>query len=427
MKILNFEKLAATPKRKSALKIAEAGLLAIDTKLAVKETVNLEGGILRIKDEKIDLAYIGRIFVIGIGKCSLEAGAALEEILGEKIAAGVVIDVRPGKLRKIKTYAGTHPLPTERNVDATKEIIEVLRSAKESDLVIAIVSGGGSTLLCQPQKFTCVKEAALMECLTKAGADIYKINTVRKHLSLARGGYLAKYAYPARMISLIFSDVPHDNLEFVASGPTFMDTTTVKDAEQVLDGYKVEEVCGLPKAGLVETPKDQKYFEKVSNILVVSNKNALEAMESEARSLGFSAEIVDAGFSGEARKVGKDVILNLKEKPPHTVLLYGGESTVTVKGRGKGGRNQELALAALKYLSDNQLILALASDGRDNSDYAGAVCDKITRERATELGLDSQKFLDENDSGNFFGKVGDYLITVETGSNVSDLIIAINE
>lgn len=425
MRILNFEDLAVNEPRKIALKIAEAGFAAIDTTEAIIKNVRRDGNFLLVQDKKFELWPDSKLVVIGVGKCSLEAAAALEKILGDRIDCGAVIDVHQNGLKKIKSFSGSHPLPTEKNVDATRELIATLSNLKEKDLVLAIISGGGSTLLCQPQNLTCLEEAKIVECLTRAGANIREMNIVRKHISLARGGYLAKYAYPARVVSLIFSDVPGYELEFVSSGPTFKDTTTVKDAEAVLEKYNVRGACGLKNLELIETPKEEKYFEKVENILLVSNQIALEAMAEAAKKAGFAPRIVSYSFSGEARDLGLKIMKELEEQEPGTVLLYGGESTVNIKGKGKGGRNQELALGALRALRGQGVILAFASDGRDNSNHAGALCDIITWGKTQHLGLNPQVFLDNNDAYNFFAQVGDYLITGDTGANVSDLVLAL--
>ncbi len=426
MKIKNFEKLAVTDLRKTALEIAEAGLEAIDTEKAVKKEVILNGEILRIKDESFNLAGFERVFVVAVGKCSLEAGKAFEEILGDRLTNGIVLDIRPGNLRKIRTFTGTHPFPTTENVNATAEIIQLLSSLAEKDFVIFVISGGGSTLLCQPQNLICQDEKEILNYLFKAGADIEEINTIRKHLSLARGGHLAAYTHPAQSVALIFSDVPGGALEFVASGPTIRDTTTVEDARRVLEKYEVEKITGL-KINPLETPKEDKYFEKVANILFLDNMTALSAMAEKARTLGFNAKIRANVLDGEARETGENIALNLNEAEERTAILHGGETTVSVKGAGKGGRNQEVILGALKKIEVNQLVLSLASDGRDNTDFAGALCDTITRKKAEELNLKPDEFLKNNDSYEFFEQVGDYILTGDTGSNVSDLIIAIKK
>jgi len=427
MKIRNFDALAKTHLRRLALEIAEIGLHAIDTKKVIQKNVRVEDNELFVAQEKIPLKSIKRIFVVGVGKCSLEAGAALEKILGERINGGIILDVREGKLQRIRTFTGTHPLPSIQNINATRQIIFLLSELKKDDLVIFIISGGGSTLLCQPLNLTYEDEAVLLKHLFKVGADIYETNTIRKHLSLARGGYLAKYAYPAKVISLIFSDVPGNKLEFVASGPTIKDTTTVKDAEKITKKYDLEKKCNFKTRELIETPKDKKYFENVKNILMVSNKIALEAMAKKAVEFDFKPKIVTANLTGEARDVGREIARHLNKIGSKNILLYGGETTVTIKNQGRGGRIQELCLSALRFIKEGRIIIGVASDGRDNTEFAGAIADALTKENAKNVGLDPEKHLEENDSYNFFSKTGDFVLTGDTGSNVSDLIIAIKD
>ncbi len=417
--------MAQSPLRASALRMLEAGLQAIDTGAAVRRAVRLEGNSLSVQGQTFDLSGAGRLVLVGVGKCALEAASALEDILGERISDGLVIDIHPGKLKRVEALSGDHPFPTERNMDATRRLIGKLRGLAENDLVLAIISGGGSTLLCQPQNHTCLEERQILECLFRSGADIRTINTVRKHTSSARGGHLAEYAYPARVVSLIFSDVPGDDLASVASGPTFKDETTGEDARKILDSCMPG--SALARMELMETPKEEKYFEKVSNILIVSNRVALEAMAEQAKMEGFAPEIISASFSGEARELGAKAAREISLRPKRTALLYGGESTVSIKGGGKGGRNQELALGALSAMEPQELIVSLASDGRDNGDHAGALCDIITLEKARAAGLSPEEYLARNDSYAFFEKTGDFLSTGETGSNVSDLILALKE
>ncbi len=423
-KITSFAELAVTPERKVALAIAEAGLAAIDTGAAIRKWVKKESDAFSIGGGVIRNEEYERLFVVGVGKCALDAGAALEEILGDNITKGIILDLREGHLKRMKTYAGTHPFPTEANVKATTEIIELLAECTPKDLVLFIISGGGSTLLCQPRNFTYMEESKLLEYLFEISAPVEKINVLRKHLSLARGGHLAAYAYPARVISLIFSDVPGDDIEFIASGPTVKDTTTIHEAEAIARKYKIEKRLGF-KLHLLENPKDEKYFKKVKNVVVVSNQIALATMRDEAERAGFKTKVVTHTLHGEARKVGVAIVKKVRKLSARSVLLYGGETTVTVRGNGLGGRNQELALGAMKKIRRGELVLSLASDGRDNGNYAGALCDIITKEKAERAELNANDFLKRNDSSRFFEQVGDMLVTGGTGSNVSDLIIAI--
>ena len=283
-------------------------------------------------------------------------------------------------------------------------------------------------MLCQPRDLTCYDEAAILKCLFSSGADIYQINAIRKHISLARGGHLARYAYPAKAVSFIFSDVPGDNLEFVASGPTILDTTTSRQAQEILDKYNVNAVCKLPNFNFVETPKQDTYFANVKNILASSNKFALDAMAAKAKELGFSPQIVSSNLNGAADKVAAEIVAKLDSSPKKTALFYGGELTVDLgQKRGTGGRNQELVLLALGGIKSDSVILAAASDGRDNTDFAGAIGDYLTAEKSAKMNLDKDQYLKEHDSFNFFMQTGDYLMTVVTGSNVSDLIIALKD
>jgi len=423
--IKNYLKLAVNPLRRAALNIAEAGLLSIDTRNVVKKNVSVKGKFLFLAKEKIDLNKIGKIVVAGAGKCVFEAAAEIEKILGNRIDDGAIICPSGGKLRKIKVFKGDHPLPSKRNVEATRHLLKLLSGLKKEDLVIFLVSGGGSTLLCQPRNLTYKDEARIFNHLTRAGVDIKKLNIVRKHLSLARGGQLAQVVYPAKVISFLFSDVIGDDFGFIASGPMVLDKTTIKDAERVIREFGVEKVCGKIMKGLMETPKDKKYFKNVKNFLIVSNKLALDAMKSAAEKSGLKAKVITSSLSGEAKDAGGKIAGKLHKAKG--VLLYGGETTVTIGGSGKGGRNMELALSALRFLKDDELVLTLASDGRDNSDFAGAICDKKTKEKAVKYKLDIGKYLKENNSYIFFKKTKDNLITGETGSNVADLIIAIKK
>ena len=430
MIVKNYKELATTKIRKNALEIIEAGLESINTAKIIKKNVQLKKGELFIQNKKINLTNIKRIFVVGIGKCAFEAGETLEKILGDSLTGGITLDIQRRKLHKIRSFVGTHPFMSDINIDVTREIIALLGKMTKNDLVLFVISGGGSALLCQPDNFTCQDESTVIKCLFDSGVAIKEMNTVRKHLSLARGGFLAKYAYPAKVISLIFSDVPNNEIEFVASGPTVLDTTTIRDAEKILDKYRVWKKCGIKELTLIETPKEKKYFKNVDNILIVSNSTALTAMKKSAEKLGYKAIIKTNSFFGEASKIGPNLIKELTKAGNKSALLYGGESTVTIiKKAGKGGRNQELVLSALPYIKKGQLIVSFDTDGRDNTDFAGAFGDLHTVEKARKLKLIPSEYLarEQNNSYRFFEKVGDYLLTGNTGSNVSDIIIAMKE
>jgi hydroxypyruvate reductase len=409
--------------------IAEAALEAIDTGAAIRRAVALDGDTLGVGGAAISLAATGRLRLVAVGKCATAASAALADLLGPKLSDGIVLDVAEAarvSLGDVQVLHGTHPMPSAANVEGTRAILRFLEGGRPDDVVLCVVSGGGSTLLCLPPPGGSVEgERGVLEALFRAGATIQEINTVRKHSSLARGGNLARAAAPARLIGLIFSDVPGAPPEFVASGPTFLDRRTVVDAQQVLARYGVSQGRAPERLALIETPKDPAVFARVTNLVLVSNQLALDAMASAARREGLRPVERTATLSGEAREVAKQVAGDLRAAPPGTALLYGGETTVTVRGAGRGGRNLELALAALGALADDELVLTLATDGRDNGDLAGAIADAVTRRAAERAGADPAAYLTANDSYGFFARVSHALETGPTGANVADLIVAL--
>lgn len=426
--IRNFESLAESELRLDALTIAEAGYAAINVGAALIRKLHIENGELHINDARYRLDN-RRVFFIGVGKCAIAAAETVETLLGDRLAGGIALDVAPSlhpTLTRIETIIGTHPLPSETNEDATSRIISLLSGCTEKDLVIMLVSGGGSTLLClNKAPTTCVDESALFTSLTARGASIRDINTVRKHTSFARGGGLAKAAYPAEVVSLIVSDVPDNDIGFIASGPTVRDTSTIDDARAILARYDV-----LPSEGFefLETPKDQKYFDRVDTILFLTNQDALFAMKEESARRGYAATIMDDRMEGEAAQVGRTIVEALHGVPSKSVLLYAGESTVTAKeGSGRGGRNQEMALSALESIHPDELLLPLASDGHDNTDHAGAIADATTQAHADARDLSIKEHLAAHCSYDFFKASGDAVLTGYTGSNVSDFIIAIKD
>jgi len=427
--IQNFEALAGNDLRRDALAIAEAGYAAINVGATLENGLRIENDELRIGGMAYRLPG-RRVFFIGVGKCAFAAAVAVEDILGDRLTGGIALDVSFIEGRapsKIETYIGTHPLPSEVNENATKRVMEFLSECHEDDLVLMLISGGGSALLCLHEASTTYSdEIILFKELTARGATIRDINTVRKHTSRARGGALAKAAYPAEVVSLIISDIPGDDIAFIASGPTVLDSSTVEDARAVLEKYGVTAPVTIE---FLETPKEQKYFKKVTNMLFLTNQNALSAMRDEALRRGYTATIIDDHFAGEASAFGRTIVEKLHSAPTRTALLYAGESTVTLSSarHGAGGRNQEMALAALNDLHEDELILPFASDGHDNTDHAGAIGDSTTRAHALMRKLSIAEYLDDHRAYDFFTATGDALVTGYTGSNVSDLIIALKK
>ncbi len=427
--ILNKKELATTPLRRDALEILEAGLDAINTEKVLRNKIKFINGELCIGEDRHICKRYERIFFIGIGKCAFEGAKVIEDILGDFLTEGIVLDVKSGILKRIKSFAGTHPYPSKKNMLATKEIEKLVQGATDKDLALVLISGGGSSLLCDPYNTTCENITDITKNLTKKGANIYEMNTVRKHLSEIQGGQLAALAFPAQIISIIFSDVIGNDISVIASGPTVLDKTTADDAKKILEKYHIslpsgkgDKVFDKNKINLIETPKDEKIFEKVKNILIVTNQDALNAMKEKAEKMGYQTKIETDRLSGEARKVGKNFVQ--RKFLPKTCILAGGETTVIITNeKGKGGRNQETALSALSFMPEKAVFISVASDGWDNTDIAGALVDKELAEKATSLSKNPQDYLLKNNSYHFFKEVGEYISTGITGSNVSDLYI----
>ena len=421
--IKNIDALGTTPLRRDALLILEAGYEAVLTERVIESEVEMSGEDICIKGKNICLSDYDRVLFVGIGKCAVDASMVFERILGDRITDGIVIDIKSGIFKRMRSYVGTHPFPSEENITVTKEVVAMLSGVTDRDLVLTVISGGGSSLLCLPHDIACETIREITEALWKRGANITEVNTVRKHISDIQGGQLAKLAYPATVVSFIFSDVPGNDIGVVASGPTVRDTTTIEDAERILAKYDVLTQCSLPNCELVETPKDEKYFTKVINVLLVTNERALTAMKEKSEELGYQAEIHDMQLQGVASELGR--ILASEPIPKRSCVLYGGETTVNISGGGEGGRNQEFVLGAVNTIPENTVIVAAASDGWDNTDTAGAIGDAGDRERARAKGLSAERFLLANDSYRFWKLVGGAIMTGRTGINVADFYMVL--
>jgi glycerate-2-kinase len=417
-RIRNASVIGMTPARRDALALIEAGLDAIDTEAVVRRSVALTGDRIVIGGQVFPLADYRSVRIIGCGKAACDAAAAMEDILGDRVTSGTIIGTAPGTCERITTVSGTHPRPSLTNVQATERLITDYGDLPEDDLVIVIVSGGGSALLCWPMT-ECDQGARLYHDAVAKGLTIHELNTVRKHISHIKGGGLAEILHPARVVGLIFSDVPgpvpgpvH---HMVASGPTYPDLTTVADAQAVLDRY------GLTGYELNETPKDERYFERVTNTVVVSNVVALRAMQEAARARGYRPAIVADHVYADP----KDVLQMLMDYDGnHDLLLAGGEFRLVVPAHsGRGGRNTNASLVALERIRAGELFVAFASDGCDNTDAAGAIADDTARTKARQRELDTADFAARFDDYSFFEKTGDLIFTGATGSNVSDLML----
>ncbi|MBI5134618.1 DUF4147 domain-containing protein [Candidatus Uhrbacteria bacterium] len=414
MMILNARQLARTPLRKKALAILESGYRAIETKPLLEKLIRRHGSRIILGDKQHDLSKFQKVYFIGVGKVAFHASQVIAHRLGNRLAEGIVLDLQGRSFARVRVSRTTHPLPSAANVTASKKIIGLLRRVASQDLVITVISGGASTMLCAPHaRGSWQQERDLIKLLFERGATIHEINTIRKHNSQLRGGAMAALC-SGTMVNLIFSDVCGNDLSTIGSGPTVYDRTTVVQARAVLNKYHVE------FGRLHETPKNKRIFRNIENNLLISNRIALEAMAIEARRQGFGSRIFSDAAQGEARNLGKRLA---KECRPGEALIVGGETTVTVRGSGKGGRNQELVLGALGSLANNQVIASVGSDGYDNSHCAGAIADVSTRARAEALNLDIQKFLDENNSFPLFGKLTDRILARRSAVNIADLML----
>jgi glycerate 2-kinase len=427
-----------TSLRRNAKSIFRAALEAAHAGNAVRAHLSVRGGVLKAGNHRFPLQAFDRIFLIAIGKAAVEMAAAVETIVGRRLTAGVAITKHghaKSRLRKIPIIEAGHPIPDAAGIHAAHEVRELLRELNARDLLIVAISGGASALLSAPaEPITLTAKQNTTDLLLRAGADIFQLNAVRKHLSFLKGGRLAALAYPATVVSLQLSDVIGDPLDVIGSGPTAPDPTTFADAIHVLEKFKI--VPRTPKAVLdllqrgargevAETPKPgDPRFANVCNIVAGSNALALKAAARQARALGYRPRILSSVVSGEAREVARAHASILRSAPRPVCLLAGGETTVTVKGKGKGGRNQEFALAAAIELDGLPGVVALCAgtDGTDGpTDAAGAIATGKSVARATRLGLDPAKYLANNDAYTFFSKLGDLVKTGPTGTNVMDI------
>lgn len=424
MIIQNYDRLAVTPQRKVVLDLIEYGLSEIQPEKVIAKNIKIENNTLKIENQTFDLNFFERIFIIGFGKGSALNSKIIADTIGDRLTQGYVIDTIPNQFDdnpKIHYTQGTHPLPSQSNIDFTKKVVDDF-SGKESnkDLILVVVCGGGSALFELPFKHSLQEQTAIFKSMLEAGTNIHDMNIIRKHVSQVKGGGLAKILYPATIASLIFSDVPGNDLATIASGPTQKDTSTINDVFALLKKYNLDQKLRLTSDDFNETPTDDKYFENAHNIFILSNLTILHAIQQKAQSLGMQVTIFSDRFQGEARDSGISLI---HATPPQHLLLAGGETTVTVRGEGKGGRNQEVVLGALEILDDKTIIASFGTDGQDNSEFAGAIGDRTTVQKADAKYLDIREYLDNSNSFVFFEKTEDAIITGKLPSNVADIII----
>jgi hydroxypyruvate reductase len=419
--------------RRHALSIFRAAVAAADPRRTVRETLRPAG-----------LSRFRRIFVVGAGKASAAMAQAAEQALGRRITGGWINtkDGHGAPLARITVHEASHPVPDARGVEGARRIAEIAAQAGEGDLLLCLISGGGSALLPLPMPpVTLEDKQETTRLLLACGATIHEINAVRKHLSAIKGGRLARLAWPAHVLSLLLSDVIGDPLDVIASGPTAPDTSTFASAWAVVEKYGLagkipaaaRELLQQGLAGKVEeTPKpDDPCFRRVTNRIVGSNRLAVDAAARKARELGYRPLVLSTTIEGETRDIAamhaaiaREIVAAGRPARPPVCVISGGETTVTLRGGGLGGRNQEFALAAAIALEGvpGVLVFSAGTDGTDGpTPAAGAMADGATVSRAAALGLDARRMLAANDSYHFFEPLGDLVVTGPTGTNVMDV------
>jgi glycerate-2-kinase len=412
--IQNYDNLATDIYHKQALDLVNCAYDSIDTKTVIENNLVIKDGKLLIRSLSFSLAEYKNIYVVGFGKVVCQAALTIEKVLGEYVKRGAVVGIKEKICQKIKTFEGTHPRPSVVNFKATQEIEEISKSATKDDLVIVIVGGGGSALLCSSMD-ECEQGQRLYDDFLSSGGSIDELNVVRKHISTLKGGGLAEKLYPATVLGLIFSDIPGDDCRLVASGPTYLDTTTIDDARAIVNKYN------LDSFNLVETPKEEKYFEKVHNVLLVSNHQAIDSMTSKASEFGFQTINLGCDIFEFPDKVSSMFLEKIKS---NTVIVAGGETKLVIPGGciGKGGRNDFLSLVMSNKLSEKQIFSSFASDGKDNTEASGALVDSMTKDKIMSLGINLDEHTRCCDSFPVLEKTNNLIFTGMIEANVSDLM-----
>jgi hydroxypyruvate reductase len=435
--------------KKDVQAIFKAALAAVEPSKAVTKALSKSKDLLSIVQGKkvvktLDLKKFNRIFIVGAGKATAPMAKAVETVLGSRITGGIV-SVKTGhglKLKKTAVLEAAHPVPDEAGVEAARQIKGLLEATGENDLIFSLISGGGSALLPLPAEGLTLREKqTATKMLLECGATIHEINAVRKHMSQIKGGQMARMAAPATVINLMLSDVVGDDMDTIASGPFVPDRTTFEEVAVILAKYRLmkkvpKAIRTILKKGLIgrtdETPKeDEPAFKNITNLIVGSNFMALAAAADQAKAIGYHPLILSSSIEGETREVARVHAAIAREvrgtghpiKTP-ACLISGGETTVTIKGSGLGGRNQEFVLAAALDIDglDDMLVFSAGTDGTDGpTDAAGAMADGSTCARALQAGLSPHHHLDRNDAYPLFKQLGDLVITGPTRTNVMDV------
>jgi glycerate 2-kinase len=446
--MMNIESKKISAMRNDAVEIFNRGLQAVQPGDAIRRHCKYDGKNLFIGDRVYHLPRFKNLFVVGSGKAAAPMTSAIEDIIGEKVTGGI-ITVKYGHvadLSHVKLIEAGHPIPDENGRYGASEIFNLAKKAGKDDLVLCLISGGGSALMPLPYDGLTLKDKQdAVKALLACGASIHEVNAIRKHISKIKGGQLARAAYPATLVTLILSDVVGDDLDVIASGPTVPDLSSFDDCLDILQRYKISKAMPgnilnhiqLGISGVIpETPKPaDPVFNKTHNLIIGSNIESLFAAKESAEKLGYHVLLLSSMIEGEARSVAqvhaaiaREIIKTGNPVPRPACILSGGETTVTISGDGLGGRNQEFALSASIHIAGNKNIVMLSAgtDGSDGpTDAAGAFSDTDTLMRAREMNLDPYHFLLNNDSYHFFQKLEDLFITGPTQTNVMDLRIVL--
>ncbi|NJD58410.1 MAG: glycerate kinase [Anaerolineae bacterium] len=440
--------LRSSPLGTKICQVLAATLNQADAGMCLRSHLQVESDNLLIDTSRTELAIFNNVYLVGVGKAALPMTSTMIDLIGKRITSGVVLTKNgyTGCMDlvddRIEIFEAGHPIPDQRNIKASTKLLTKMSHLNTDDLVICLISGGGSALLTKPAHgITLADLQQTNNVLLRCGASIDDINTVRKHLDELKGGGLARVLYPAQIITLILSDVPGDRLHSIASGPTVPDPTTFADAYKVLTKFGILDqvpdcVLNHLNEGLSrEIPETLKpgsyYFEHTTNHLVGSNSQLVTAAAQVANSTGFTTELLPVMLHGEASLAGQELVDYAKSFGKHTkltqplCLIAGGETTVTVNGLGKGGRNQELVLGAVKSLAsaENLILISQATDGGDGpTDAAGAVATQQTYQRGLHKALDPQYYLTRNDSYSYFDSLDDLIKIGPTLTNLNDLV-----
>ncbi|MCK5282767.1 MAG: DUF4147 domain-containing protein [Nanoarchaeota archaeon] len=438
--IKNYKELVDTTLRKKALDILIYGIESVLPEKFIPKHVKFKDNILSVREDKYDISK-GKLYIIGGGKASGAMAIELEKIIPlDIISGGIINDKTPKNTKKIKINIASHPIPDKSSISGVREMLELTKDLTKEDIVICLISGGGSSLMTYPiESITLDEIKELTSLMLKSGAEVYEINVIRKHISKIKGGKLARYLQPAKVITLIISDTLNPK-DATASGPTWPDEATFNTAYNILKKYSLldkapKSIVEYIKKGIAgeaeETiKKDDKILRDVHNYILADNKLALKAMKEKADSLEFKTEVYNENVVGEARIAAKKIASLIKERYNSQnctyALLYAGETTVTVRGKGKGGRNQEYIAALIEEIKDlkNIVVASIGSDGVDFIDgIGGAIADNDTYKKAKEKGLNIQEFLDDNNSFELQKRLDNLILTQPTNTNIADLHI----